>query len=453
MTKTKITKLASLLIIIPLLGLGCKGGADSAVSGSALAPVDINYWRVFDEPSDFTSVISAFKQRYPHINVKVRKLRLEEYEDAIIRALAEGNGPDIVSIHTTWLKQYQNLLDAMPSSVTLPTTVSDGKSLSVALQTNKLPTARDLRAGFVDTVADDVTLNGVIYGLPLGVDTLALYYNRQLLNQANIASPPSTWEEFKTQVKQLTIQDRNGNIIQSGASLGGSRNINRAPDIVAALMMQNGTEMTRGNSVTFNQIPSTVLDEAVAPGRDALRFYSDFASPSKEVYTWNENLPESLNAFANQQSAFFFGYSYHLPLIRSLSPGIDVEITKLPQISTTGRQANIANYWLESVTKQSKHKNEAWGFIQFATSESGVTSFLTQSNKPTALRTLIASQRGNSELAPFADQLLTAQTWYKGGNAPSMEEAMRVMIEKVTSGALTPGEAISEAASTINLTY
>ncbi|MBI1961227.1 MAG: extracellular solute-binding protein [Parcubacteria group bacterium] len=452
MAKIKTTKLLALLFMLPLLGLGCKGGG-SATSKESLEPVTLKYWQVFNEPSDFTDTIAAFKRTYPHINVTVRKLRLDEYEDAIVRALAEGNGPDIISVQTAWLKHYQNLLAVMPASVTLPATVVDGNKTAVALSTVKLPSSQDLRTAFVDTVAPDVTLNTQIYGLPLSVDTLGLYYNRQLLNQAGVTSPPRTWEEFKNAVKLLTTQDRNGNIVQAGAALGGSRNINRAPDILAVLMMQNGTEMAKNGKAAFNQIPANLKDASVVPGRDALRFYTDFASPAKEVYTWNENLPESLDAFANQQAAFFFGYSYHLPLIRSLAPGIDLGITKLPQIAAGGKQVNFANYWLEGVTKQSAHPSEAWGFIQFATSEPGAGTFLQKSGKPTALRALISSQRGNEMLAPFADQLLTAQTWYHGADAAAMEEAMRAAIEQVASGGKEPDAAIDEAVRNINLTY
>jgi len=451
MSKTK-TKLLSILILLPLLGLGCKGGGN-IISKDSLEPVTLKYWRVFDEPSDFTDTIAAFKQIYPHINIEIKKLRLEEYEDAIVRALAEGNGPDIISIQTSWLKQYQKLIDAMPASVTLPATMFDGKNTYTSLQTIKMPTLRDLKNNFIDTVEQDAVIGSSIYGLPLGVDTLAMYYNKQMLNQAGIVEPARTWEDFKNHVKLLTRQDTNGNIIQSGGTIGGAHNINRAADILAILMMQNGTEMVANGKVAFNQTPPILQDKSVVPGRDALRFYTDFASPAKEVYTWNEDMPESLNAFANQQSAYFFGYSYHLPLIRSLASGIDLEIAKLPQISTTGRQINIANYWIETVAKQSAHKNEAWGFIQFAASQAGVTPFLTASQKPTALRALISAQRAIDELKPFADQLLTASSWYHGRDAASMENVFRFMISQVVNGTKTPEEAINSAVETINLTY
>jgi len=451
MSKTKI-KFLLILILLPLLGLGCKGGGN-IIKKEELEPVTLKYWRVFDEPSDFTDTIATFKQKYPHINIEIKKLLLEEYEDAIVRALAEGNGPDIISIHTTWLKQYQKLIDPMPQSVTLPATMFDGKNTYTALQTTKMPTIVDIKNNFIDTVQNDVVIGSSIYGLPLGVDTLVMYYNRQMLNQAGIVEPARTWEDFKENIKLLTLQDKNGNIIQSGATIGGAQNINRAGDILAILMMQNGTEMVTNGKVTFNQVPSALKDKSVVPGRDALRFYTDFSSPAKEVYTWNEEMPESLNAFANQQSAYFFGYSYHLPLIRSLASGIDLGIAKLPQISATGRQVNIANYWIETVAKQSIHKNEAWAFLQFATSQVGVTPFLTASQKPTALRALIASQRTSTELKPFADQLLTASSWYHGRDSASMENVFRFMISQVINGNKTPEEAINSAVETINLTY
>ncbi len=450
-TKQSLLKLLSIAVILPLIGIGCKNAG--TIAQDSLPPVTLEYWRVFDDPSDFTDIIAGFQSAHPHVRINIKKIRFDEYEDAVIRALAEGTGPDIISVHSTWMKQYKNILDPMPASATVPTAFADGRNVSIKLQTQRLPNERDLRNLFVDTVADDVVVDGDIYGLPLSVDTMVLYYNRALLNQANIATPPRTWEDFKEHVKLLTVQDRGGNIIQSGAPFGGSRNINRAPDLVALLMMQNGVTMTNqeNTEVTFNA--GIGRRNEVAPSVDALRFYTDFASPSKEVYTWNETMAESLDAFTNNQAAYFFGYSYHKPLIHSLSPDLDLGISQIPQISETGPYTNIANYWIEGVTKQSEHKNEAWEFIRFATSESQVRSYLEKAQTPTALRSLISEQRNNDDLAPFANQLLTSVNWYHGANAAAMEEAMRIMISEVLTGARTPDEAIVNAVESINASY
>lgn len=441
-----------LLIALPLLGLGCKGSGE--IKAEALTPVTLNYWRVFDEPDDFNEIINSFRAQYPHITINVKKIRVEDYEESLLRALAEGNGPDIISLHNTWMRQYKDILTPLPASITLPVTTVSGRNTVISLRTAPSLTLRELRNNFVDVVVDDATVDGQIYGLPLALDTLVLYYNRTLLNQANIPAPPATWTEFKDAVKTLTLQDRNGNIVQAGVPLGTSRNINRAPDLLAVLMMQNGTEMiSSGSQAAFNLVPSALKDKAVAPGRDALTFYTDFASPAKEVYTWNEKQPESLNAFTSQKSAFLFGYAYHLPFIRSLAPGIDLGIAKLPQISLGSKPVNFANYWIESVAKQSTHKTEAWAFIQFAASAANVRSFLKNAQKPTALRALIAEQRQDDILITFADEVLTAQSWYRGRKPAQAEEAFRAMIDQVARGEKTPEEAINLAAQKVNETF
>lgn len=451
-TKNKIFKIIAIIVLLPFLGLGCKGSGE--ISREELKSVTLNYWRVFDEPDDFTEIITSFRAQYPHINVTVKKIRIEEYENSLLRALAESNGPDIVSVHNTWMRQYQDTLSPLPPTITLPVTEVDGRTTRTVLRTLTTLTLRELRNNFVDVVVDDAVMDGKIYGLPLALDTLVLYYNRTLLNQANVPTPPSTWSDFKEAVKALTLQDRNGEIVQAGVALGTGRNINRAPDILSVLMMQNGTEMasTDGRAV-FNLVPQSFKDRSIIPGRDALTFYTDFASPAKEVYTWNEKMPESLNAFTSQKSAFLFGYAYHLPFIRSLAPGLDLGITKLPQISAGSKPVNFANYWLESVTKQSKYQNEAWAFVDFATSSANAKSFLERAQKPTALRSLIAEQRQDDTLINFADEVLTAQSWYRGQKPAQADEAIRAMIDQVARGEKTPEEAIDLAVQKVNETF
>lgn len=452
-TKRKIYKLFALLAILPLLGLGCKSAG--TISQESLTPVVLEYWRVFDEPDDFTNIIAGFRAQYPQITVNIKKIRVEDYEQSLLRAIAEGKGPDIVSLHNTWLRQYKDTIAPLPESVTLPFTQIDGKNTVTALRTIPSLSLREMRNNYVDVVLADSLIDNKIYGLPLSLDAMVLYYNRSLLNQANIPNPPATWGEFKEAVKALTTQDRNGNIVQAGAALGTSRNINRAPDILAALMMQNGTEMTDPNNTraTFNQIPASIKDQSINPGRDALTFYTDFASPAKEVYTWNDKMPESLNAFASAKAAMFFGYAYHLPLIRSLAPGMDLGVSKLPQISSGSRPVNLANYWIETVTKQGTRQNEAWAFIQYAAAAENVRSFLKRTQKPTALRALINEQRQDDILVNFADEVLTAQSWYRGQKPAAAEEAMRVMIDQITKGEATSEEAINLGVQKVNETF
>jgi len=244
---------------------------------------------------------------------------------------------------------------------------------------------------------------------------------------------PAFWNtEFQQDVKKLTKQDLKGDLIQSGVDLGGSSNIERSSDILAALMMQNGAVMMDGNSVTFNLVPPVFQDRGYNPGMEAARFYTDFANPAKEVYTWNSQLDNSLKLFADGKLAIFFGYSYHLPLIQAQAPKLNFAIAKFPQIEGNPNEANVANYWVETVSAKSKHQNEAWDFIQFMTTKpEEAKKYLDSTKHPTALRSLIPDQMNNDDLKVFADQLLTAKSWYHGKDFISADKAMNQMIDEI----------------------
>ena len=178
-------------------------------------------------------------------------------------------------------------------------------------------------------------------------------------------------------------------------------------------MMQNGTVMMQGNSVTFDKMPAN-LQRELPPGEAALRFYIDFASPSKEVYCWNSELPSSVEQFAQGNAAFFFGYSYHVPYIKNLAPKLNFAVTKAPQIENS-QEINYANYWAYTVSSKTKYSNEAWNFIQFITTNADNNAkYLEKTQKPAALRSLISSQLEDPTIGAFAAQSLTAQSWYQG---------------------------------------
>lgn len=456
-------KLSILLLFTLLVGMGagCTGGTSSAT----LKDVDLVIWRVFDDDDTFDSIIDNYRALHPNVSVEYKKLRYDEYEDELIQAFAEGRGPDILSLHNTWLPAYQVLLEPMPDSTTVTYQETQGtlrKEAVVISRTEKSMSMRELESSFVEQVAYDVVLDyqidpdidpvQKIYGLPMALDSLALFYNKDLLNAASIASPAQSWSQFQEDVIALTTYDSSGNVDQSGAALGTPDNVERAADVLSLLMMQNGTQMLddRGR-VTFDNIPDDA-PEGVYPAYDAASFYTDFANPTKEVYTWNDNFDSSFESFANGETAMFLGYSYHIPQLQALAPKLNYAITTAPQISG-GKEVNFANYWVECVAASSDNPEWAWNFVQFATSEDQVGSYLEEAQKPTALRDLIASQLDHSLLGPFAEQTLTAISWYNGYDAGVMEDVFEDLIDQVLAGVQDPDETMSTAAARISETY
>ncbi|MFH1047922.1 MAG: extracellular solute-binding protein [Patescibacteria group bacterium] len=437
------------IILLPLLavlvfgGFGCKG-EDPAVA-EITKPITLKYWRVFDDTDAFNEIISTYQALHPHIRIEYRKFRFEEYETELLNALAEDRGPDIFSLHNSWIGEWQSRLEPSPATLTMPFRSLQGtikKELVTEIRQVSGMTVRQLANDYLDVVSQDLVIDTEqsdpraplvprVYGVPLSVDTLVLFYNRDLLNAAGIPEPAATWNEFQEQVKTLTKLDELGTIIQPAASIGTADNVERSADILSALMMQNGTRMTDDNGLAaFDQYPPELAGRSLPPGAEALIFYSDFANPAKEVYTWNDKMPDSLTAFANGQTAFFFGYSYHLPTIRNFNQNLNFGINALPQIADN-QPVNYANYWAEVVSKKTENLDEAWDFLIFATKAEMAQKYLNKTGKPTALRSLVNTQLDHLDLAVFASQLPTAASWYRGTDADATEETFREMIRQM----------------------
>lgn len=480
--KNKIIHLFLLFTIILTSGFGCKK-VDEKVA-ERMKPITLNYWRVWDGEDDFLEILAGYQALHPYVTIKYRKLRYEEYEQELIEAFATDRGPDIFSIHNTWIRKYQGkgLIEEMPETITMVYPVTQGtikKEIVPTVSTKKSITLKEISKNFVDIVYEDVVVpvrdpysnvvTNKVFGLPLSIDTLAMFYNKDLFNNAGITSPPAYWNrEFQQNVKKLTKQNNKGEIIQSGVALGGSDNIERSTDILSVLMMQNGTEMMNdSNNVTFNLRPAIFGDRNYNPGLDALRFYSDFANPAKEVYSWNDSLDNSIDMFTQNKLALMFGYAYMLPQIKTEGPKLNFSIAPLPQIEGNPDTVGFANYWVEAVSKKiltnstnlaqgsayAKQKlDTAWDFIQYATGADQVKYYLAKTKKPTALRALVDSQIDDQEVGVFAEQILTADSWYRGADANAAEKAMKEMIDSAVAGQKALTEVIGTGAQKVQQT-
>lgn len=386
--------------------------------------VELEFWGVFDDGQAFQKTIRNFRQLYPNINVRYVSFPFEEYEKAVIDALAAGRGPDIWMIQNTWLAKHKDKLSPLDQN---------DKDLNFKLL--------NFRQDFVDVAESDLIENGQIYSLPLYIDSLALYYNKDLLNSAGISQPPATWDEFNEAIGKLTEIDSRGNIVKSGAALGTSRNINRSTDILMLLMMQSGAQMAdrQRNEAAFAR---SINNQPV--GEVALQYYTDFANPLKGVYAWNDNLFYSIDAFVTERTAMMFNYSHHIQTIRAKAPRLNFGVALVPQIRDSAVRVDYANYFAPAVSASSKNQKAAWQFVIYLASREGVLPYLRESLRPTARRDLIDFQRTDSDLGVFARQALTSRSWYQIDSS-AIEKIFADMIEDVVFRRATATQAIRSA--------
>lgn len=445
----------AIVICLALLNFGasCRKGGDKAAL-EAYKPIKLVYWSVWNESSDLSELIASYREIHPNITVEFHKIPFEDYESELLDALAEDRGPDIFSIHNTWVAEYQNKILPLPPTTTLAYKFIQGtikKEEVVQLITQKSLLGTDIKKEFVDVVAKDVVLAGQVYGLPMSLDTMVLYYNQDILDNKGVPLPPVNWQQFEEHVHHIKEVDDDGKIILAGAGIGAGANITRSFDLLSVLMLQNLTTVVSDNgTVMFDLIPAVLKGKVkVAPGVSALEFYTKFADEFYDYYyTWDKQMPDSLTAFINGQSAYFFGYAYHLPLIYNQAGKLNFGIAPLPQIEGNPK-VNYANYWVETVSKKTENQDAAWDFVQYIASKKNVMKYLIKKQKPTALRALINEQLNDPTMGVFVDQVLTAQSWYRGLKPNSAEKVFVEMIDDVVAGQYTSAEAVKNTVKKI----
>jgi ABC-type glycerol-3-phosphate transport system substrate-binding protein len=391
----------------------------------------------------------------------------DTYEKDLVEALASGQGPDIFLIQNNWLPKFADKVVPAPQTII---------------------TEQKFRNDFVDVVANDFINQGRIYAAPLSVDTLGLYYNKDLFSEAGISAPPKNWADFMEDVRRLTRLGKNGEIVRAGAAIGTSRNINRSTDILNLLMLQNGTEMVNGQvrRALFDQVVKNG-DQSLSPGENALNFYTQFAKNSSSVYTWNPSLHYSIDAFSEGAAAMMLNYSWHIDTIAAKSPKLNFAVAPVPQLPNMPA-VNYANYWGYAVTKNKisvdvSNANkaplpdevrigEAWKFITFLTTKPEASinvstnvagqqkttainfdpavDYLEKTRKPSARRDIIEIQKNDPKIGVFAVQNLFAKSWFQT-DPGTIEAIFAEMIDKVNRGAADMGEAIRAAASQMNV--
>jgi multiple sugar transport system substrate-binding protein len=443
----KIQKLIALFLILTssVMLSGC-GFKDT----SSKYAVKLEVWGVFDDSDAYGSILSDYRKINPYVTeIKYKKLNVDTYKQDLLDALASGKGPDIFLIRNSWMPAFQDKV------VAAPTTFAD---------------ERGFREAFADVVASDfLGQDKKIYGVPLSVDSLGLYYNKDIFNAAGILTPPATWEEFASDAAKLTRVDDFGTVMQSGAAIGTAYNINRSTDILLAMMLQAG--------VPFQDPNANGID--LKNGEAALDFYTQFSNTQSPSYVWNARQHYSIDAFYEGQTAMMLNYSWQYETIKLKNAKLNIGVAPLPQFAQ-GIKSNYANYWgyvvaknkdlgseVKDKTTQDKLRvHEAWQFLKYLTMPNGKSLtlinglsgvakdvpmttdpaqvYLTQTKKPAARRNLIELERRDLVLGPFAEGNIIAKNWTQA-DPEAIETVFAEAIDSINRGAATVHSALSVA--------
>lgn len=355
------------------------------------------------------------------LKISYTELPSENFDQAVLEALASGKGPDVVLITDDMLLKYKDKAFMIPF-----TSYSEGQ-----IKTNFIREAELL-----------ITKDGLM-GFPVTVDPLVLYYNRDLFDKAGIAVPPKNWDEIKNLVPLLTTVDKgNFTIKQSALPFGDFDNIAHAKEIITALLLQTGNPLYK-KDISDYFIPTfkQVYDQKHT-SMNVLDFYTSFASPTSELYTWNRGLPNSEQQFLVGKSAMYIGYASELFALQQKNPNFNFDVVPFPQIADATSAVTYGKMLSAVVIKSTQNVAAAY---YTAALLSGVDAQKYLSEKlsvPPVRRDLLAIRPSQTYAQVFYNGALTARSWIDP-NTVVTSKIIRDMIAAINSGSDSSEAALS----------
>ncbi|MDB5266492.1 MAG: hypothetical protein JWN89_307 [Parcubacteria group bacterium] len=335
-------------------------------------------------------------------------------------ALAVGSGPDLVLLPQSKIWKERNKLLLIPAASIAP---------------------KDFISTFVDE-ADLLLTSAGTYGLPLYIDPLVMYTNRDLLSKASFANPPKYWDEIYDYANKLTERDNAGNVSTSAIALGEAKNIPNAKDILSLLMLQAGTPITYFQGADLHSALEDSFNLPLLPAAAALDFYTQFSNPAKPYYSWNRSLLPANTAFTSGKTALYLGYASELTLLKAKNPTLSLGVSLVPQSRVSGKSLTYGRLETLSVVKNTPNAAAALEAALLLVSQNSARA-LTQINfLPPARRDLLSERQADPNQATFYTAALQSKGWIDPDDIKT-EKLFTDMIESVTSGRARTDEAIS----------
>lgn len=417
--QTAITGIFIFCIVIGVLMFSgvIKTGKDrQAAAGSVVM------WGTLDGDT-VRRIVSQFNAAQDSIELSYVERPASSFDQDLIEALARGQGPDLILLSNDSIIRHDDKVQVVPYA--------------------SYP-ERQFRDTFLQEGELYLTSEGVL-GFPLSVDPLVMYYNRQLLESAGIATPPRYWDEFPQLALAMTKRDASGNLTQSFVALGESSNVDHAKDILAALMLQLGNGIVERRGQAFASTLSSSFGRAISPAESALDFYAEFANPASTSYSWNKAEPSSLNAFIAGDTAVYLGYASELFAIQERNPNLDFDVAKLPQVRGAQAERTFGRMHAVSVLKTSRNVRAAYAAATALSAGTYSDALALALSLPPVKRSSLSVRPSDSPYGiVFYNSALIARGWLE----PSRADAADIfgeMIDNVSSGRLTVSEAVSRA--------
>lgn len=385
------------------------GGLGASASGAATTVEIVHYFNVPGQVEALAQVQKDFEQANPDITIKYTYIPFGELMSRTLQMAAVHRPPAIAAIDNPDVLRVAR----------------SGVLKDISAEVAKVATWNDMYPGPKSAVlSGDKT-----FGVPIGSNSLAIYYNRKLLTDAGV-QPPKTWE-------QLT---------DAGAKTS------KSPVYGIAFSAVNTEEATWqwepflwSNGGTLDHLDSE-------NSKTALQLWINWVqsgTASKDVVNWNQG--DVANQFISGRAAMMVMGPWMLDAVKKAQ--VDFGITPIPVPAEGGKPVVPLGGEVWCVLKgDPKVEAAAIKFITFTQEAGRLRKICDAFNYISAVRTVAKEQgEANPQLQPFVDQMETARARSQDGGAkyPEISLVTRSAIQQSLVGQVSAENALKDAATKI----
>lgn len=312
--------------------LAFAGAAHAEVTLNALFMAQAAY-----SEDDIRNMTKDFEAANPGVKVNVELVPYEALHDKIVLSQS-ANGYDVVLYDVIWPAEFAqyNLLEDVTDRI-------DQKT----------------RDSILKGAWTTVEYKDKYYGMPWIADTKFLFYNRDMLKKAGFDQPPHTWAELEKQAK--AIKDKG--IVDYPIVWSWSQSEAAICDYTTLLSSMGGKFLDADGKPAFNK----------GGGLKALQYMVNTIDEGITNPHSREYLEEDVRrVFSSGQAAFAlnWGYMYNLANDPKESQVAGkVGIAPAPGTEGISKASAVNGSMGLGIPTKSKHKDEAWKYITYLTSE------------------------------------------------------------------------------------
>lgn len=314
-----------LMLSVMTVATGCGGSGSSSAASGGKTKLRFASWDVADDVDRQQAIVDKFNAEHDDIEVTLEAYG-SDFDTKISAGMGSGDTPDVMYMWN--YPAYYEGLEPLDSYI-------EGEGA-------------DYKSNFYDTLWNYNSIDGAVYGIPVGFTTHALFYNKDLFAQAGVEEPTNdwTWDDLQAAAKEIT---------EKTDATGFAFQMKPDPYDFEMYLWSNGTAYCDAEGNLDGYVNSE-------QSKEVLEMFQTMEKEGYGIATEKNGTDE----FRSGQVAMYVYGSWSINTLNE--DGMNYGVVNIPSFGLEPSVSILSSSGV-AMSKTSENKEAAWEFIKFWTNE------------------------------------------------------------------------------------